>query len=418
MKKERISLGIISLLLLLNLTHAEPTVWYVHPDSALNSIQAALNYCADNDIVLVAPGTYVENILWPNTQGIHLISELGPDTTIIDGNASGTVIKINIHIDSTTIIHGFTVRNGFIELDHGGGINCWFASPTISGNIVTGNSVGHQGGGIYCWNSSAIIINNDIYDNKSISSGAGISCRFSPVTISGNTITDNYTRSVGAGGGIYCQNSMAVITGNTIIRNHAGGGGGGMYLTDTSSAIISNNIISENTANPSYGGAGIYCYRSSPTIDSCTISDNQSDGVYCAIYANPTIHYCNITGNTGFGVKNSFPLDTIDATYNWWGDSTGPGGEGPGTGDKVSTCVDYDPWLREPAGSIEEDEISTIKTNDFGATIVNGPLLLPEGKNCKVFDIMGRVVAPDKIKPGIYFIEIDGQITKKVVKVR
>jgi len=43
---------------------------------------------------------------------------------------------------------------------------------------------------------------------------------------------------------------------------------------------------------------------------------------------------------------------------------------------------------------------------------------LPEGKECKVFDITGRVIIPDKMKPGIYFIEIDGQITQKVVKVR
>jgi hypothetical protein len=37
---------------------------------------------------------------------------------------------------------------------------------------------------------------------------------------------------------------------------------------------------------------------------------------------------------------------------------------------------------------------------------------------CKVFDITGRVVEPTKIQPGIYFIEVDGKITKKVIKVR
>ncbi|HEC78464.1 MAG TPA: hypothetical protein ENI34_04890 [candidate division WOR-3 bacterium] len=52
------------------------------------------------------------------------------------------------------------------------------------------------------------------------------------------------------------------------------------------------------------------------------------------------------------------------------------------------------------------------------ATIFSGSLRLPEGEDCKVFDITGRMVMPDKIKPGIYFIEVNGQITKKVVKVR
>lgn len=51
-------------------------------------------------------------------------------------------------------------------------------------------------------------------------------------------------------------------------------------------------------------------------------------------------------------------------------------------------------------------------------TIISGPLLLPAGKQCRVFDITGRIVTPDKMTPGIYFIEIEGKITKKVVKVR
>ena len=36
----------------------------------------------------------------------------------------------------------------------------------------------------------------------------------------------------------------------------------------------------------------------------------------------------------------------------------------------------------------------------------------------KGFDITGRVVEPDKIQPGIYFVEVDGVVAQKVVKVR
>ena len=85
--------AVLSLVCVVGITHPEPTVWYVHPDSVQNCIQDCLDACADNDIVLVGPGTYYENIDWPNTQGIHLISELGPETTIVDGsNASYPVI--------------------------------------------------------------------------------------------------------------------------------------------------------------------------------------------------------------------------------------------------------------------------------------------------------------------------------------
>ncbi len=67
---------------------------------------------------------------------------------------------------------------------------------------------------------------------------------------------------------------------------------------------------------------------------------------------------------------------------------------------------------------VRGQEMNPATQSKMGATIFSGPLLLPEGKNCRVFDITGRVVIHDKIKPGIYFIEIDGKITQKVVKVR
>ena len=67
---------------------------------------------------------------------------------------------------------------------------------------------------------------------------------------------------------------------------------------------------------------------------------------------------------------------------------------------------------------IEEEKREHILQNNISATVFSGPLHLPQGKTCKIFDITGRVVMPDKIKPGIYFVEVDGEITKKVIKVR
>jgi len=79
-----------------------------------------------------------------------------------------------------------------------------------------------------------------------------------------------------------------------------------------------------------------------------------------------------------------------------------------------------DVWLikTEPDLGVEENESSVVANKGITATIFRGPLQLPADKKCKVYDITGRVVAPDKIQPGIYFIEIDGVVTQKVVKVR
>ena len=77
-------------------------------------------------------------------------------------------------------------------------------------------------------------------------------------------------------------------------------------------------------------------------------------------------------------------------------------------------------WIfhQDLISGIEEIKVKAVNNNNFGATIFSGPLQLHERKNCKVFDITGRVVMPDKIKPGIYFIEVDGKITQKVIKIK
>jgi CubicO group peptidase (beta-lactamase class C family) len=67
---------------------------------------------------------------------------------------------------------------------------------------------------------------------------------------------------------------------------------------------------------------------------------------------------------------------------------------------------------------VAEEKTKLIVRQNLGATIFRGSLQLPEGKECKVFDITGRVIEPDRIQPGIYFIEVDGVVTQKVVKVR
>jgi Right handed beta helix region len=60
------------------------------------------------------------------------------------------------------------------------------------------------------------------------------------------------------------------------------------------------------------------------------------------------INFNNITNNTSFGVRNG-QSGTLDAECNWWGAADGPGPVGPGSGDNVSTNVDFTPWLIAPA---------------------------------------------------------------------
>jgi len=80
----------------------------------------------------------------------------------------------------------------------------------------------------------------------------------------------------------------------------------------------------------------------------------------------------------------------------------------------TTDCQIFDP----PPYGISEQKVIETENAAFTTTILNGPLLLPHGKNCKVLDITGRTIEPQHISPGIYFIEIEGVIAQKVIKVR
>ena len=409
MKKDIALIETISAVLFL-FSAAHATVWYVHPDSSLNTIQAGLDYCSIGDTVLVAAGTYYENLIWPNTQGIDFVSESGPAATVIDGDSAGSVITISTstYLDTTSKINGFTIRNG--SSSWGGGICCDISGvPMITNNIIINNSADYGGGGICSFGSRPIITSNIITYNSAIW-GGGILCYSYHPTIANNIITSN------TGDGIECtEEASPTITGNTITGNT----GHGIDCDECCNPTITDNIITDNTGN------GIFAIDASPTIHNCTISGNGGNGVLytygmkCTKVFVLDITYSDITDNIGYGVRNLDSTVIVSAENNWWGDSSGPSGVGPGTGDEVSGWVDYEPWLFAPFG-IEEQLITRPVENCIAirATIFNGPLQLPEGKKCKVFDITGRVVEPSKIQTGIYFIEIDGVVTQKVVKVR
>ncbi len=69
--------------------------------------------------------------------------------------------------------------------------------------------------------------------------------------------------------------------------------------------------------------------------------------------------------------------------------------------------------------STEIKEEINISINTFNyTTILSGPLRLPRNKKCRVFDIAGRMVMPNQLKPGVYFIQIDGKMVNKIIKVK
>jgi hypothetical protein len=390
----------------------------IHVPNERRSIQSALDGASPGDTISVAPGVYYEHITWPEVNGISLISQKGPDSTVIDGDSTLEVISMEFNslvIDSTTLISGFTIRNGWSwSGGSGGGITCVWAAPRIEGNILEHNHGAGWGGGIYClrspaiirdniirnnWGSSgagiglnmysdALIQDNTISNNESSYSGPGIYSYVSNPIIIGNQILDNIMTDHGYGGGICCLgHTSPVIENNTIQGNVAMGYGGGILCQCASGIpLIHNNIISENDAfnNPSYTakGGGIWVDAQEAKFVNNEINNNfsqymgggvwitggdsgqgivieansiynnhdllDSDGLHICWETSATLS-CNSFGGNGYALNATENMGVIiEATNNWWGDSSGPYHPllNPlGQGDAVTDTVNFQPWL-------------------------------------------------------------------------
>lgn len=69
-------------------------------------------------------------------------------------------------------------------------------------------------------------------------------------------------------------------------------------------------------------------------------------------------------------------------------------------------------------GAVQEYNVPSVYSWNKCASILIGPFPIPENMNCKIYDITGRKIHTLDPAPGIYFIEVDGEIRQKVIKVR
>lgn len=240
-------------------------------EKALRTIQAGMDKATHGDTVLVAQGTYVENI---NFGGKNIVLQSTVPTnwsvvgnTIIDGNQAGSVVTFFGTETEACVLSGFTIRNGTGALAPDGSINgggilgstdqslplTRMTRATIRNNIVTGNSpppgVGNCGGIGAC----AGLIENCIITGNSVvgplPNGCGGAIGFCNGVIQNNLIVGN---SAECGGALsFCN---AVFRNNAALFNTCTGGhGAGLAHHGTSAysppgGSITNCIVWGNTS--------------------------------------------------------------------------------------------------------------------------------------------------------------------------
>ena len=259
------------------------------------------------------------------------------NATVLDGEALGSVVTAE-YLGSWGTLDGFVITNGLAF--QGGGVLCYFASPTISGNRIVGNSVSGTsslagGGAIYCESASPWIRNNTIVNNLAMR-GGGIYCfdghsgylRSSPV-VQNNLIASNTAAASGGsaplgGGGICANSSSPTIANNLLAHNRAvntsASGrvyGGGILLYQSYGPQIINDTLLQNTAvnTNSDGtllelGGALFVQSTSVVLANNLIASNSSgllagtgqgtpDSRHNCVFGNAAFNYSGIPDPTG-----------------------------------------------------------------------------------------------------------------------
>jgi hypothetical protein len=389
-----------------NIQISKASTLEVGPGKAYSTIQSAIGAASPGDTVLVYPGTYSEEVTISNQ--LNVTSSGGATQTFINGTgvivASAGLVKITA--GGNVIFSGFTVENapldpsltaiGILSESSTSGVTYLISNNNIVGTGDTNPadfeagfySSNDQANVVFKYNNITNMGGNNIvfevhtgtteisYNNLEAGLGGGDAVFFMTYNgvnvttlqnVSGNTFNmgtgafDYAHRSTGISittpGAAYgvgdAQFTNVLIQGNVFNNLHSyrrgigfwnGGGGGG----GTIAPIVQNNIVngvsgSVNSSGVDFIGAnsGQNATVSYNTVSNCAVGvDLRTAG--CA--PGLKVNYNAFVGNN-VGLNNTLGPSSVDARFNYWGDSSGPGGSGPGTGQPILGTAVFDPWL-------------------------------------------------------------------------
>jgi len=263
------------------------------------TIQQGIALAQPGDEVVVAAGS------WPGLidflgKAITVRSADGPATTTIDGQFSGPVVTFASGEGASSVLEGFTIRNGLIQsidIDSGGaGIRIQGASPVVRGNVIADNTSTWTGAGIFCWDSNAHLEGNVFTGNSfqafiadaPYGSGAGVHVRGGAVTMVDNRFSGNF--GADHGGAIFFEDTQGSTATNTVCSGNASGVGGAIAVHGASTVVLENLLVIGNQAT------GLVSFIGT--------SEGTGGGISVGGASVATIRGATILGNTAFGGFN------------------------------------------------------------------------------------------------------------------
>ena len=298
------------------------------PDDYL-LIQDAIDAAADQDVICLDPGTYVETLDFLG-KAIHVIGMEGPSSTVIDGNNAGPVVKFDSGEGGDSVLEGVWLQDGGGLGGHGGGVYIDGASPLLVDVHISYNSITGNGGGIYVFNGDPQLDRVQITD-CSAQFGAGIYLEESEAVMDEVLILD--VAADQQGGGIFMDASFPIIEDLTIGSATAQTAGGGIFAED-SPVILQYAEINQCSTGGGIGGGGVYLLRSDAQLNNVVVADCEAvamqGGGLVAMNSSPVMSNVVFARNTattaGGGVYFVGSNGWFDAVKVLGNEATGSGG--------------------------------------------------------------------------------------------
>jgi len=292
------------------------------PEAPFDTIQAALDVAVNYEMIWVAEGVYSgigNRDLDPRGTPLMLIASTEGSGCVIDCMGAGRGFYFHSNEDARTVLTGFILQNG--RANHGGGMYCHNASPTIRNCILEQNEAIYHGGGMACHYASPSIWNCVFVGNSAGEDGGGVySSTFSEPQLINTLVYGNTARR---GGGIYGSAGMRLLQG-TVVANTALENGGGLYCAE--GGQVENTILYFNTAsignNYDHEGSNMtynHCCAT-PLLDSEWGTGNISEDPLLVDYGAGDVHLqsdspCIDSGTNTYGM-GEFDLDGYPRILN------------------------------------------------------------------------------------------------------